>query len=375
MVSAKVEFNGKLPIEPMYLSALKNYNKQSRFAKVNDPWISKMYNTLVEIENGRRDLPYGHLLTHFNRQEAIDFISPLMLQIYNLTLSTKIISLFPEKADYPRDERVTGEKEISLLSSTEAKEECYEKSLAIIEKAKGQVLMIIGQTPIYVAEMIRVINESKNKNEQLELLYIPVSGRPDMVALDRDEKTWGSSYKNIMTREKEKFYREFLTSRNFFPKKYEQTTKKFYILDYSSGPSIASLVVIFAKWFADEGVKFPNFVFLNMASHENVLVSRGGEWKKLRDGEQLNFKLSDDLDINVTTEYLDFTKELFVYFADVHDDMRVIPPFNAWLWREEMLEAFINDYPRPKAIKLLRKYHNYALARLNKKSSDFLASE
>lgn len=360
-----MKINGALPTDYLYLEELKKWPAQSKFATINQSWLQPIYATAMQLQSGKiTSIPtdnINHPILHFDRNDAAQILRPVLHAAYNFDLNEQTINKFLEQARYPIDEKQTPAAEFTYLASTEALQNCYATANKIVEFAKGAILVIIGQSPRFIAAMLEQINATLSAEQKMQIIYLPFSGRPDLISLDREPVTWPHAYKDIVTVERETFMRSFMRSCGFAP---ETLTKPVFLLDYSSGPSLAAFLLFVSKWFAAEKTQLPYMVFLNLASKDDVLVIKEGKWQHLQEGQTLQMHVTDNLSFSLTTIYLGMNIKSFVLLADVHDDLRVIPPFNALFWRQQTLTLF-NEYPRPKAKTLLDTYTSYASAILH----------
>lgn len=360
-----MKINGELPKNYLYLEELKKWPTPSKFATINRKWLQPIYETTMQLQSGRiTSIPtdkINHPILHFDRNDAAQILRPVLHAAFDFDLKDQTIEKFLLQARYPVDLNHTPESDITYLTSAESLQHCFATAKKIVEHAKGAILVIIGQSPRFIAAMIEQINQTLPADQKIQIIYLPFSGRPDLITLDREMGTWRRAYKDIVTPEREAFMRRFMRDCGFAP---ETLTKPVFLLDYSSGPSLAAFLLFVSKWFAAENAQLPYMVFLNLASKDDVLVVKEGKWQHLQKGQTLRLQVTDDLSFSITTIYLGMPKSSFVTLADVHDDLRVIPSFNALFWRPQILELF-NQYPRPNAQMLLDTYTRYASAILH----------
>ena len=309
-------------------------------------WINSFINS---VRNNHIDIEDKIILNHFSTQDINEILIPI-LKINNIDFNEKDLKNYLPNHLAPEIDNK--KSDITYFVQENVKFHLYETALKVFNYTKDDILLLLGQTPSYLGSIIEQI--SKNKEEKISIFFIPFSGRPDTILprLKTNQKwNWTqSSYKEILTKDRENFFRKLIEKKGFSPKIFnKKTLKKVYILDNSEGPALASFLNILCRWYKEEKEEMPNLYFLAMDKFN----------------KPLDLKMNDDLKFEIDTIYLNMNDEILNKKLDqILDNLRLQPPFNAYLWQDG-IENFIKQYPRPDAKKLLQIYLEYVNNKCN----------
>lgn len=234
------------------------------------------------------------------------------------------------------------------------------------------------------------INKPISKNNSNQSISLNADNT-NATALNTNSVT-PMAFKNILTPTHEQFFREYLRKKNIYPERFAVATRPnaalpdpgltttlnatksknslhntyskpstVFLLDFSTGQSIAHFALLMAKWFNESNISLPDLIFMNMATKEDIHIKRQGKWQRLSLIEDLDFKIDDKLSIGIDTFYLDLPYEVLINFANIHDSARFMPPFPAISWEPNMADILEQQYPKPSAKSLYQAYYDYAL--------------
>lgn len=337
-LNAALRVHGKIPEDYQLLQKLAS-TRASELDGYHEHWISLLQEYIHR--NNELSNEYQMLSHCFSKSDIDEIVKPIL----NAQLSTQHIDLesfFPTTIHIITDSK---KSDLNYFTQDFIAQHLYKTAHTILSHVNNETLLVMGQTPAYLGHMVKKINHRRGGNTAV--IAIPYSGRPDTI-LPRlnPNRRWNwtmSSYQEILTRNRELFFRSVLIDSGFIPENYTRDSK-IYILDNSRGPSIASFLTIICRWFQELGLQFPDFYFINMDN----------------DAQPLDFKMSDTLSFEIDTIYLNMNQTLLnEHFDQLFDNLRVQPPFYAYAWRPES-KKFMAQYPQPEAQELLNFYAAYA---------------
>ena len=373
---SKIEVIGKLPAGPRAIAKLlrmpkeyrlsesdfagKNWKELSRLrrqkiqklinSKSSDErfyghhlkWISSIIDVyLSRVDNPQYDLGKTDEVRNFTSAEAKEFVLPIIRATYADNIDNNIfLKMFPAQISWEFETKTKTELEPFL--SEERKKYVYEKASAIYKLSRGHRLIVLGQTPAYIGHMVNVM--SKRSFQRVDVIYLPISGRPDMTQAPSHRKT---GFKDLLSYSGDQFFRDLHLQLGFDPKK--KDSRKFYLFDNSTGPSVAHYFLFLARWYRDLKIDLPDIHFIS--------------WEHKKTG--LNLKIDHDIDFKVDTHFLGEVDDHITAFDTLKDNLRVLPPFNSSYWKKGACDL-LKLYPRNNARELLKAYETYIVKKLNK---------
>lgn len=301
-------------------------------------WIQEIIDAVTQKDCDH--IKEHEILKYFSKQDAHQILKPILSKNTDKVIDD-IDHYFSDTITVEIEEEITA---IDYFKQDAVAMHLYETAQKVISYVQQDTLLVLGQTPAYLGAMIEEIN--KYNNNSMQVISIPYSGRPDTIMPRFNAKAkWNwttASYTEILTTEREDYFRTILVQKGFDPYKYNESSK-IYILDNSLGPSVASFLTIIARWYEELGLPLPDFYFICMDK------KRGS----------LDFKMNDDLSFDIDLIYLGMDDEILnIHFDQMHDNLRIQPPFNAYAWRPETTYLF-DLYPRPQAKELLTFYKEF----------------
>ncbi len=308
----------------------------------------------------------NHPIFFIDRKDAKEFIKPILKNIYNFDLTDEIINcLFFEKITIKKDD--SEQSNIALFREERFKKETFRIALKTSELIQGHILFILGQTPAYLGEMIRTIDEQNNSLSQI--IQIPFSGRPDYSNKPIYKVQRTNAFLDIITEESKDTFYQMIEKKHFSPKKWQDGQKKIYILDISAGASISCFLSLLKSWFEKENIQIPEIIFLELLDKKAFEDQQVGEFF---DFPILNF--NELTYFNIPVIFLNMQRDILIEFDRISDHLRVVPPFNGIYWSKEYLQPFFNQYPTAQARELLQEYRTYALINGSSTSVKFTSS-
>lgn len=317
-------------------------------------WLDELAQTIVRCQSK----PYAespedprHPFNCFDRQDAREILGPLFLAMGYGELSDEVIDhLFPEKVSFLEQKLLRHALDEKYFGKMSVKRYVYTIAQQIYDLVKGNILLVLGQTPTYLAEMVKEIDAFMvmNGEQKTSIVNVPFSGRPDS-ALVQQGAFWSYNdrFNNIVNKRRENVFRTVLAERQFSPQALEQKKdKKVFILDRSRGPSTASFLCLIERWFLEEQLTMPTVTLLSML-HETKLFFDVADQKTFADAMPPVIFLGMDDAI------------CLAFDVDVPDRLRMTPYFPSISWRESYQELF-DCYPTPAAAQLATDYRRYA---------------
>ncbi len=227
------------------------------------------------------------------------------------------------------------------------KEEIFNVAASLNElMSRGDMLIILGQSPAYIAKVLEYLNE-----EKYQLIHIPFSGVVDFIDIERANAQ--SAQMNFLHPERQKYWRELMQERGYDP--LEAAQRKIFILDLkNTGRGISSFIRQLVLWNTEIGNEvIPDFNIISLnhsrtAFAKNQIISskkiKNGVPTFLPDGQALWGRFSFVID-----EYLvNMSASLVSKFDKVEGEARLVPSFQARFWVPEA-SALFAIYPRPYA--------------------------
>jgi hypothetical protein len=238
------------------------------------------------------------------------------------------------------------------------KENTFEIAKKVYEIVKGNILIVLGQTPAYLGVMVEEIKNVKEKKDFTKIFNILFSGRPNYIRKIVYEKTWETAFLDILTLDREKVFRDILEERfGLHPKKIKD---KIFILDNSTGPSIASFLAILKRWFDECNLKMPSICYLHMRDEKDLFIkNEKGKWVKPSSDRKVDLVFHENLRFDIPVIFLGMRDDVLVAFDKVYDNLRIVPSFNAINWRKRYFEEISKDHPSKEAKELILEYRDY----------------
>jgi hypothetical protein len=257
---------------------------------------------------------------------------------------------------------------LSFFKTKEIKDSIFKISKLAFEASKGHTLIILGQTPAYLGVMIKKINEINGN--KTKIVNIPFSGYPNckknLLAFPRYRKKERSKDPNfnVLSDESKHFFYDLLeTKYDLSPEKIVNHSKKLFILDNSSGPTIASFLSLLKERFDKVNITMPSITFLCMRkgkdNHFFGLVSETG-MRVEPELNKLDFSFIDNLNVDIETIFLGMEDSVLVELDIVGDNLRIVPFFNSNNWNKKYLKDVFHKYPTFEAKKIMKEYEEYA---------------
>ena len=330
--------------------------------EVHSQWIQPIIE-FVQTQKDQKSVVYPdnpyHPIFYFDRQDARHILKPIVWNLTGLDLSEAMINhLFLEKipAFKEKDKRTL----LNPFLTPEIKQEVYRIALETYKHAHGEVLFVLGQTPAYVGEMLKSIDASLAGGTTI--LHIPFSGRPNYVRKLNYKSLWATAFMDLVTAKGKARFLESLKQRGFSPSIYKQYPKKIFILDNSSGASVTCFLALLQGWFEEENIPFPEIVFLELCEGATFTILRdNGKWMP---AQKPDLRFDDNLNFDIPVEFLGMQDDIVKLFDKVHDNLRIVPSYNAIHWSKEYLDEELRRYPTPEAKFLMQEYYEYAMNKL-----------
>lgn len=307
---------------------------------------------ITQIEKDIRNNHKSQLVKSFDRVDACEILVPLLRFHYNFELNREKIDNLFDTVIIPQQEPIT--IDISKFKEELVAKELYNAAITVSSFIEGNCLLILGQTPAYLGEVVKIINEYKGScRPQTIIISVCYSGRPDTVLTRFNKnKAWNwteSSFQEIVTTHREECFRFRMQKQGFDPKIFHKNFKKIYILDNSRGPSLASFLLLLNRWYKDLKSDLPDISFIAMDNNEQAL----------------DLRVNNNCVFKVDTFYLNMDQRILNnYFDKVGDELRLMPPFSAYCWRSYNAYNYISSYPRYKALDLIDYYKKYTVEQL-----------
>jgi hypothetical protein len=299
---------------------------------------------------------HNHPIYYFDKEDAKDILAPILKEIYTFELTDRIINkIFLEKNVSVKSDS----KSIcppSFFKTEEVKQHVFTIAKAAYNHSKGHTLIIFGQTPTYLGVMIKKMNE-RNYN-QTKIVNIPFSGHPNYNKIIKYQKP----ILNILTEERKKFFYNFLENNcDFTPEKIANHSNKIFILDNSSGPSIACFLSLIKQWFDEFNIRMPSVTYLSMKQGSGNqfygMVDEEGNMVELP-LNNIDFSFVDNFNIDIEIVFLGMKNNILFNFDKINDNLRIVPIFKSLYWKNKYLKE-INKYPTFDAKVLIKEYEDY----------------
>lgn len=321
----------------------------------NIDWMRSIYKFLQQNQNlDNITVTVDNPISHFDRLDAKEILSPLLKKYFNYELSDKAIKkFFKEECNLYKDDHK--KTQIKYFLQAHVKKEVYETAQRAYQAGKNNIIMIIGQTPAYIGVMIDEIRKINNDNIT-KIVFVPFSGRPDYIAKLQGKGNIELSYLNLLNNDKEMIFRKVITERGFSPKNIIGPDKKLFVLDNSSGASFSSLLTLIYRWVYEENHNIPNITILHPSKQQDLSIqNEKGKWVP---SKKLNLKMSSDLIFDIPVTFLNMNDNILREFDKIYDNLRIVPSFNSLYWRENYKKLF-EQYPKEDAIKIIQAYKDY----------------
>ncbi len=332
--------------------------RQTKLWEVHQGWIQTLLD-FVKVQEEMQPIDYpedtSHPIYFFDRKDAHDILKPIFQNVagYNLT-DEKIDRFFFDKCPPYRENGRSSS--IDYFKKEEVKKETLRIAKIIYEYVQEDILIVLGQTPAYVGEMVKILNEKAGG--QTTIVNVPFSGRPNYLCKLKYKSLWPWAFLDLVTPSGEKMFRAMLEKLMLSPDNAQITSKKLYILDNSSGASIACFLAFYTKWCEELGTQMPEFVFLEMCKSEDLeVINEEGQWIP---AEKPDFRFDESQEFDLPVIFLGLQADILFQFDKLFDNLRIVPSFNGIHWSKEY---FINEcllnYPTKEAKQLIEEYRSF----------------
>lgn len=320
--------------------------------QVHKEWIFPL---LEFIQNEAKTEDPSHFIHRFDRNDAREILRPILQNAVQFNLTDDLINqIFYEQIPLYKDN--CHSSDIEYFQKEHVKCETLRVAKVAYEHAKGQMIVILGQTPAYIGEMIEVLN--RNESSNTKIAFIPFSGRPNITKKPKYKNLWETSYLDIVTNGGEKRFFKLLKKQGISPKKFSQSPKEIFIIDNSTGTSITCFVALLKKYFEYFQVNLPKITFLHMGDEKDFsTLDENGRWIP---SKTFDFTHNDYLSFEIPVHFLGMCDEIANAFDSMYDNLRIVPSFNGLFWSKKYLEAELMQYPHQQAKILIQEYRDYA---------------
>lgn len=324
--------------------------------EVHQHWMELMIAFIKEHENSDPLYPSDndHPIYYFDRKDAKEILKPIFKNISHFILTDQMIDhIFLEEKPLYRDNHKSSP--IDFFKTEPVTSELFRVAKKTYELVKGNTLILLGQTPAYLGEMIKVISECSSRD--INVINVPFSGRPNYLQKISYKNLWPTAYLDLVTSMGEKKFRDLLTERGVSPILFRKKPGKIYIVDNSSGASFACFLSLLKKWGDELQMDLPEIVFLEMCdAFDFTILNDQGKWIQ---AETPNLRFSESLRFDNRVIFLGMENEILNRFDKLYDNLRIVPSYNGIYWHTDCLEKFSVDYPRAEAKELIKEYQEY----------------
>lgn len=326
--------------------------------EVHQQWIHSIISFVQENKNAPiifYPQDTQHPIYHFDQQDAEVILKPIFQHMAHFELTDEMISrIFFEQVSINKDD--ANISPIDYFKMEKVKSETYRIAKKTYDLVQENTLILLGQTPAYVGEMVKTI--SAHCAYHPTIIHVPFSGRPNYLCKLSYKKLWPTAFLDIVTPLGEKRFRALLEKAKLSPERLREKTEKIYLLDNSSGASVACFLAFFKKWCDESETCFPDFVFLEMCDASDfTILNEQGEWIPAST-PHLVFDTSLRFDIPVI--FLGMQDDILNSFDKIHDNLRIVASFNGIHWSKKYLAKNSLNYPTTEAKKLMSDYQDYA---------------
>ena len=177
---------------------------QKMLWEVHQGWIQTLLD-FVKDQQEAKPIDYPEDISHpiyfFDRQDAHIILKPIFQNVadYHLTDET-IDRIFFDKCPSYRENGLSSS--IDYFKKEEVKNESLRIAKIIYEYVQGDILIVLGQTPAYVGEMVKVLDETAGG--QKTIVNVPFSGRPNYLCKLKYKSLWPCAFLDLVTPEGEK---------------------------------------------------------------------------------------------------------------------------------------------------------------------------
>jgi hypothetical protein len=187
----------------------------------------------------------GEAASYFDPKDARQILRPLLKRVHHFDLTEETIGqVFRHNVPYDIERHTRLEERLNFFRRLDTKERLYALARKVVDVVKGEMLIVIGQTPAYLGCMVEAINEQLDSQNKITIVPLPMSGKPDSVFYKPLH-----GYANIVTRDRDKFIRREMHRRRFSPYWLQSSSRirKVYLLDNTMGPSMACFLLLVAR--------------------------------------------------------------------------------------------------------------------------------
>lgn len=334
---------------------------QSDLWEVHQEWIKTILSFLQDHPNAAIVSPEDklHPIYHFDRQEAHEILKPICKNVAQFELTDEIINrCFSEQIPTYKDDHKS--TPIEFYKTDRVKNEIFRIAKKTQELIQGNILILLGQTPAYVGEMIKTIDTTLCGESTI--IQVPFSGRPNYTRKIKYKRLWPSAFLDIMTPNGHRRFLSLLQQKGISPQILQSQPKKIFIIDNSSGASVTCFLTLLKDWFEEEGLELPDITFLEMCDQSNfTIMNDKGRWIP---HEKPDLCFNDDIKFDIPVLFLGMEEEILKGFDKVYDNLRIVPAFNSIHWSKSYLEELIKLYPTAQAKELIKEYQDYVIEKL-----------
>lgn len=333
---------------------LKKGTREWKLWEVHQEWIQATI-TFVEAQQSTSAPFYPedqcHPIYHFDRQDAHVILKPIFKNLAHIELTDELIDqIFFERVPIYKDDHLSSP--IEFFQSERVKKEALRIAQKVYEYAKGNTLLLLGQTPAYVGEMIKTMDAVLSG--QTTIVNVPFSGRPNYLRQLTYKNLWASAFLDIVTPDGEKRFRTLLEQQLFSPRGFQDNPEIIYILDNSSGAGVACFLAFLKRWFEDMERTFPEIVFLQMCTASDFTVlNQDGKWVS---AAKPNLSVDECLQFDIPIIFLGMEEDILHHFDLLYDNLRIVPSFNGLHWSKQYFEKSFLRYPTIEARELIKEY-------------------
>lgn len=340
---AKLEIKGKLPDKPLLVQDLLHGDINS----YHQTWLEPIYQVLSNDK--KSECPTDNLICALNESDVDEFLREAMLKYFKYHITNKNIVDYFQKTSTFKKNSSTNNTQHLYLKNNKTKNEIINAANTILDIVGNNNVIILGETPSIIGDIMR------HKSKNLNIINIAFSSHPDLIMSDRNKKTWSKSGKNIISLQKQSIYRKYLTNMGISPHSTDYS-KKTYIVDYSTGPSITAFLLFLSRWYNEESKELPDIIFLNLLTAKDKHYSKKGKW--IKDiNPILNMEVNKNLSLSVDTIYINMNYSIISKLVETKDNARAIPHMHAINWH--LATQNFNEYPTKVYRRILNIYLQY----------------
>lgn len=340
------------------LKSVPNDIKNSLLYQSHYAWLASIAevvkaNNDVSADNVVYPTHSSHPLYSFDQYDAKTILRPLFKAMLDEELSDEIIEKIFLKEIPLKVSKSSMQPNMlsrSFFCKNSVKEDVFKTARYVYNLVKGNLVLVVGQTPAYLMEMAKEISYVADSKDRYftKFINVPFSGRPDYAVTQCDIEH-RFHHIDLLTRERELIFRDVLQKRGFSPQTFmEESLQQLYIIDSSDGPAFACLLNLLEKWFQEVGYSLPTISLINIKNR------------------RVDLRITDDKEYQVPVIYVPMNEHVrFAFDLRLGSNLRLVPHFHAVRWRSGCDELF-KHYPTSEAKLMLEDYRHYARKMMQK---------